>query len=148
LEESDPWQKKKLSKHQKRKLPFTGRKKDTIIRRHGVHRPGKHDGQGHLRPVQPGKFPQLFQGIRRPADWYEYWDEILDTSDAPCFKWFKGGKINASYNCVDRHLKDNKNKTAIHFVPNRWKKIRAHHLPGTLCARERIRRPAQGFCRI
>jgi hypothetical protein len=82
-----------------------------------VHRPGKHVGQGHLRPVQPGQFPQLFQGIRRPADWYEYWDEILDTSDAPCYKWFKGGKINASYNCVDRHLKDNKNKTAIHFVP-------------------------------
>jgi acetyl-CoA synthetase len=42
---------------------------------------------------------------------------ILDTSDAPCFKWFKGGKINASYNCIDRHLAKNKNKTAIHFVP-------------------------------
>jgi acetyl-CoA synthetase len=50
-------------------------------------------------------------------DWYEYWDEILDTSDAPCYKWFKGGKINASYNCVDRHLPKNKNKAAIHFVP-------------------------------
>jgi len=32
-------------------------------------------------------------------------------------KWFVGGKINASYNCVDRHLAKNKNKTAIHFVP-------------------------------
>jgi acetyl-CoA synthetase len=38
-------------------------------------------------------------------------------ADAPCWKWFKGGKINASYNCVDRHLAQNKNKTAIHFVP-------------------------------
>ena len=62
-------------------------------------------------------FPNCFKEYADLLDWYEYWDEILDTSDAPCYKWFKGGKINASYNCVDRHLKDNKNKTAIHFVP-------------------------------
>ncbi|MBC2713359.1 MAG: acetate--CoA ligase [Desulfosarcina sp.] len=62
-------------------------------------------------------FPNCFKEYADLLDWYEYWDEILDTSDAPCFKWFKGGKINASYNCIDRHLKDNKNKTAIHFVP-------------------------------
>ncbi|HQP29214.1 MAG TPA: acetate--CoA ligase, partial [Syntrophales bacterium] len=49
--------------------------------------------------------------------WYEYWHTTLDTSDAPCWKWFVGGKINASYNCIDRHLARNKNKTAIHFVP-------------------------------
>jgi acetyl-CoA synthetase len=62
-------------------------------------------------------FPNCFKEYADLLTWYEYWDEILDTSDAPCYKWFKGGKINASYNCVDRHLKDNKNKTAIHFVP-------------------------------
>ena len=49
--------------------------------------------------------------------WYKKWDEVLDSSDAPSFKWFKGGKLNASYNCIDRHLAKNKNKTAIHFVP-------------------------------
>jgi acetyl-CoA synthetase len=62
-------------------------------------------------------FPNCFKEYADLLDWYEYWDEILDTSDAPCYKWFKGGKINASYNCVDRHLAKNKNKTAIHFVP-------------------------------
>ncbi len=62
-------------------------------------------------------FPNCFKEYADLLDWYEYWDTILDTSDAPCFKWFKGGKINASYNCVDRHLAKNKNKTAIHFVP-------------------------------
>jgi acetyl-CoA synthetase len=62
-------------------------------------------------------FPNCFKEYADLLDWYEYWDEILDTSDAPCYKWFKGGKINASYNCIDRHLKKNKNKTAIHFVP-------------------------------
>ncbi|KPJ75653.1 MAG: acetyl-CoA synthetase [Deltaproteobacteria bacterium SG8_13] len=62
-------------------------------------------------------FPNCYKEYADLLDWYEYWDEILDTSDAPCFKWFKGGKINASYNCVDRHLPKYKNKTAIHFVP-------------------------------
>ncbi len=62
-------------------------------------------------------FPNCYKEYADLLDWYEYWDEILDTSDAPCYKWFKGGKINASYNCVDRHLAKNRNKTAIHFVP-------------------------------
>ncbi|MBW1647128.1 MAG: acetate--CoA ligase [Deltaproteobacteria bacterium] len=62
-------------------------------------------------------FPNCFKEYADMLDWYEYWTEILDTSDAPCFKWFKGGKINASYNCIDRHLAKNRNKTAIHFVP-------------------------------
>jgi acetyl-CoA synthetase len=62
-------------------------------------------------------FPNCFKEYADMLDWYEYWHTILDTSDAPCWKWFSGGKINASYNCVDRHLAKNKNKTAIHFVP-------------------------------
>lgn len=62
-------------------------------------------------------FPNCFKEYADLLDWYEYWHTTLDTSDAPCFKWFVGGKINASYNCVDRHLAKNRNKTAIHFVP-------------------------------
>ncbi len=62
-------------------------------------------------------FPDYFTDFAELLTWYKYWDEVLDTSDAPCYKWFKGGQINASYNCIDRHLETNKNKTAIHFVP-------------------------------
>ena len=62
-------------------------------------------------------FPECFKEYADMLDWYEYWHTTLDTSDAPCWKWFVGGKINASYNCIDRHLPKNKNKTAIHFVP-------------------------------
>ncbi len=62
-------------------------------------------------------FPNCFKEYADLLDWYEYWHTMLDTSDAPCWKWFVGGKINASYNCVDRHLPEYKNKTAIHFVP-------------------------------
>jgi len=62
-------------------------------------------------------FPNCFKEYADLLDWYEYWHTILDTSDAPCWKWFVGGRINASYNCIDRHLAQNKNKTALHFVP-------------------------------
>ena len=49
--------------------------------------------------------------------WDKYWGTTLDTSDPPHWKWFVGGKLNASYNCIDRHLAKYKNNTAIHFVP-------------------------------
>lgn len=62
-------------------------------------------------------FPDYFTEYAELLTWYKYWDQVLDTSDAPCYKWFKGGLLNASYNCIDRHLEKNKNKTAIHFIP-------------------------------
>ena len=62
-------------------------------------------------------FPNCFKEYADLLDWSEYWHTILDTSDAPCWKWFVGGKLNASYNCVDRHLKQNRNKAAFIFVP-------------------------------
>src|SRR6266436_4543959 len=64
-----------------------------------------------------GKFPECFNEYADLLDWYKRWDTTLDTSNAPFWRWYAGGKINASYNCVDRHLAKNKNKTALHFVP-------------------------------
>jgi acetyl-CoA synthetase len=37
-------------------------------------------------------------------DWFERWDQVLDDSNPPFYQWFLGGKINASYNCLDRHV--------------------------------------------
>jgi acetyl-CoA synthetase len=37
-------------------------------------------------------------------DWETKWDQVLDWSDKPFAKWFVGGKLNVSYNCVDRHV--------------------------------------------
>ncbi len=36
--------------------------------------------------------------------WSEPWTSVLDDSEAPFYKWFTGGKLNASYNCLDRHV--------------------------------------------
>ncbi len=62
-------------------------------------------------------FPECFKEYADLLSWYQYWHTTLDTSDAPFWKWFVGGKINASYNCVDRHLPKYKNKAAIIWVP-------------------------------
>src|SRR5712691_9700923 len=62
-------------------------------------------------------FPEYFKEYADLLSWYQYWHTTLDTSDAPCWKWFVGGKINAAYNCVDRHLARYKNKAAIIYVP-------------------------------
>src|SRR5262252_1172451 len=62
-------------------------------------------------------FPEYFKEYADLLSWYQYWHTTLDTSDAPCWKWFVGGRINAAYNCVDRHLARYKNKAAIVYVP-------------------------------
>ncbi len=37
-------------------------------------------------------------------DWFTDFDRVLNADDAPFFKWFEGGKLNASHNCLDRHV--------------------------------------------
>ena len=63
------------------------------------------------------RFPECFKEYADLLDWYEYWHTMLDTSDAPCWKWFVGGRLNVSYNCIDRHLTEHRNKAAILYVP-------------------------------
>jgi acetyl-CoA synthetase len=36
--------------------------------------------------------------------WFKKWDTVLDDSNPPFYKWFVGGKLNVSYNCLDRHV--------------------------------------------
>ncbi len=62
-------------------------------------------------------FPECYKEYADMLDWYEPYTKVLDSSNPPFFKWFTGGKLNASYNCIDRHLEKHRNKTAIHFVP-------------------------------
>ena len=61
-------------------------------------------------------FPECFREYGDLLTWDKYWTNTLDTSDAPFWKWFAGGKLNVSYNCVDRHLAKYKNKAAFIFV--------------------------------
>ena len=63
------------------------------------------------------KFPECFREYADLLHWDKYWHTTLDTSHPPFWKWFVGGKLNACYNCVDRHLAKSKNKAALIFVP-------------------------------
>ena len=58
--------------------------------------------------------PAAFWGeMAENLDWFKKWDSVLD-GDMPNTKWFQGGKINASYQCLDRHVDSRrKNKAAI-----------------------------------
>ena len=61
--------------------------------------------------------PQAWWAEQAKAlDWFEEWEEILDESEAPFYKWFKGGKINASHNALDRHVEaGNGDRVAFHW---------------------------------
>ena len=49
--------------------------------------------------------------------WEQKWDRVLDWDDPPFAKWFVGGRLNAAYNCVDRHVEAGRgDQVAIHWV--------------------------------
>ena len=53
---------------------------------------------------------------RENLSWQTPFTKTLDESDAPFYKWFSDGKLNVSYNCLDRNLENgNAEKTAIIF---------------------------------
>ena len=69
--------------------------------------------------------PEAFwAGLAEELDWFRKWDTVLDWSGAPFAKWFIGGKLNVSYNCIDRHVNNGRrNKAAIVWEgePGDWK---------------------------
>ena len=73
--------------------------------------------KGVFKRFSLDKFPGYFKEFAELLDWYKKWDKIFDGTNPPFWRWFVGGRINACYNCVDRHLARHKNKTALHFVP-------------------------------
>ncbi len=61
---------------------------------------------------QAEKDPEGFwASFAEELDWHKKWDKVLD-GNFPDTKWFVGGKINACYNCVDRHVKNGKRNHA------------------------------------
>jgi acetyl-CoA synthetase len=70
-----------------------------------------------LERFREESFPECFKEYADLLDWDQYWHTTLDTSNPPFWKWFVGGRLNASYNCVDRHLARDRNKAALIWVP-------------------------------
>ncbi|WP_448546665.1 acetate--CoA ligase [Thalassotalea fusca] len=62
--------------------------------------------------------PEVFwaEQAEKFLDWYKPWDKVMDVDLASAnIKWFEGGKLNVSYNCIDRHLPAKANDVAIIF---------------------------------
>jgi len=58
---------------------------------------------------------EFWEQEARRLEWFRTWDRVLDW-DLPFAKWFPGGMLNASYLCVDRHLRTwRRNKVAIYW---------------------------------
>jgi acetyl-CoA synthetase len=53
---------------------------------------------------------------RELLDWFEDFEVALDDSNPPFYRWFEGGKLNASYNCLDRHVEAGRgDRVAFHW---------------------------------
>ncbi|HYF02232.1 MAG TPA: AMP-binding protein, partial [Patescibacteria group bacterium] len=79
--------------------------------------------------------PMAFWEARaREIDWFEPWHTALEW-EYPHAKWFVGGKLNISYNCLDRHLVKNGDKTAFIWEgePGEIKKLSYRELHAEVC---------------
>jgi len=55
-----------------------------------------------------GFWAEAAEGI----DWYTKWDTVLDRSNPPRYRWFRGGELNTCYNAVDRHVENGRGDQA------------------------------------
>ena len=83
--------------------------------------------------------PDFFWNVqaKKLLTWSKDWKTVCNYDAKKGYtKWFEEGKLNACFNCVDRHLKHNKNKIAIIWEgdePNQEKHITYSHLHKEIC---------------
>ena len=56
---------------------------------------------------------------RELIDWHKPFTTVLDDSKAPHYKWFTGGEMNVSWNCIDKHLAPTRIKPPLFLKANR-----------------------------
>jgi len=82
--------------------------------------------------------PEWFWGEQaKRLDWFHPWNKVFDADyEEVDFAWFSGGRLNASFNCVDRHLKQRGDKTAIIWAgdePGEYRHITYRDLKHEVC---------------
>ncbi len=66
-----------------------------------------------LRQWAENEPDEFWAEMAKSLHWFKTWDTVLDWSNAPHAKWFVGGQLNVSDNCIDRHLATKKDCPAI-----------------------------------
>ena len=61
-------------------------------------------------------WPECWEAAADMLDWETEYDTVLEDSNPPFFEWFTGGELNASANCLDRHLDERGDEAAIEWV--------------------------------
>ena len=98
---------------------------DSMLQEHRVFPPpAEFSAKAHIKSLEEyeriyaeaAQDPEAFWGkIAQELHWFEPWTKVLEW-DAPWAKWFVGGKLNLSYNCLDRHVaSDRRDKIAIQW---------------------------------
>ncbi len=94
---------------------------DIVASEHEVYRPSPEVvAHAHIKDydavyARALEDPQAFWAERAShLEWYKPWDQVLDDSNPPFYKWFTGGQTNIVLNALDRHVKTwRKNKLAL-----------------------------------
>jgi acetyl-CoA synthetase len=61
-------------------------------------------------------WPDCWEAAADLLDWNTDYDDVLDDSNPPFYEWFADGELNASENCLDRHLDERADEAAIEWV--------------------------------
>ena len=99
---------------------------ESVLHEHRVFEPGSTVTQQATIPgmaayqalcAEAGRdYEGFWAGLARELlIWHKPFSQVLDESSAPFYKWFSDGELNVSYNCLDRHLAERGDKTAIIF---------------------------------
>ena len=95
----------------------------------GVHRPGERPGDACTSRRRPDFEAFWAKLARERISWFKPFDTTLEW-DLPFARWFDGGQLNVSYNCVDRHVENGLgSKVAYHWIGEPGD-TRDHHLRG------------------
>jgi len=62
------------------------------------------------------EWPECWEQAADLLTWESPYDQVLDDSNPPFYEWFTGGELNASANCLDRHLTERGDEAAIEWV--------------------------------
>ncbi|WP_226006115.1 acetate--CoA ligase [Natrinema salinisoli] len=82
---------------------------ESFVEQANVADPGIHD-------EFEAEWPDCWERAAALLSWEEAYDTVLEDEDAPFYRWFANGRLNASYNCLDRHLESGrKNHAAIRW---------------------------------
>jgi len=66
-----------------------------------------------------GQWPKLWKDAASLLEWDDPYSTLIDDEDAPFYRWFVDGTLNACTNCIDRHISTQKNQVALRWEGKR-----------------------------